>query len=65
VNSLGLTCYFGEGIPLVYDRALAERLALQGVNIVLVALDDGLLKDTHAALTSQFPNLKVWFEIFV
>ncbi|GAQ83330.1 17 beta-hydroxysteroid dehydrogenase type 3 [Klebsormidium nitens] len=49
---------FVTGSSSGIGRALAERLALQGVNIVLVALDDQLLKDTHAALTNQFPQLK-------
>lgn len=37
-------------------RALSERLAAQGLNVVLVGLADHLLKDTHACLTKKYPK---------
>lgn len=37
-------------------KALAEKLAGQGVNVVLVALDDDLLKSTFETLQKRFPN---------
>lgn len=37
-------------------RSLAEKLAAQGLNVVLVGLDDALLKDTYAALTAKYPK---------
>lgn len=37
-------------------RALVDKLALQGLNIVIVACPDKLLEDTHAQLVKQFPN---------
>eukprot|EP00757_Euglenozoa_sp_SAG-D1_P014142 gene14142-4150_t len=37
--------------------AISEKLAGQGVNVVLVALDDQLLKDTTAKLQKEFPNV--------
>jgi len=39
-------------------RAISEKLAKQGINIVLVALDDPLLADVHKTLTAQYPNLE-------
>ena len=39
-------------------RSLCEKLASQGLNIVIVALDDKLLSDTHAALEKAFPALQ-------
>lgn len=37
-------------------KALAEKLAGQGINVVLVALDDDLLKSTFEGLQKRFPN---------
>ncbi|GAM23994.1 hypothetical protein SAMD00019534_071690 [Acytostelium subglobosum LB1] len=37
-------------------RAVATKLAQQGLNVVLVALDDEALKGTHQSLSTQFPN---------
>lgn len=37
-------------------KALTEKLAGQGINVVLVALDDGLLKSTFEELQKKFPN---------
>lgn len=37
-------------------KSLAVRLAAQGVNVVLVALQDGLLDATYSELKAQFPQ---------
>eukprot|EP01132_Coremiostelium_polycephalum_P006596 gene6596-8164_t len=37
-------------------RAVAFKLAKQGLNVVLVALDDDALKGTHQSLQKEFPN---------
>jgi short-subunit dehydrogenase len=39
-------------------RAISEKLAKQGINVVLVALKDQLLTDVHELLTKQYPNLQ-------
>jgi len=39
-------------------RAITEKLASQGINVVLVALDNELLKNFHADLKSQYPKLE-------
>ena len=39
-------------------KAIAERLAAQNINVVLVALDDDLLKNTSAELANRFPKLQ-------
>eukprot|EP00029_Vermamoeba_vermiformis_P000777 TRINITY_DN10969_c0_g1_i1.p1 TRINITY_DN10969_c0_g1~~TRINITY_DN10969_c0_g1_i1.p1 ORF type:complete len:312 (-),score=126.26 TRINITY_DN10969_c0_g1_i1:64-999(-) len=39
-------------------KALAEKMAEQGLNVVLAALPDNLLKETHADLTKKFPNVE-------
>ena len=39
-------------------KSLAKKLASQGVNVVLVALQDRLLDDTHAELQQSFPELE-------
>eukprot|EP00035_Acanthoeca_spectabilis_P034803 m.30989 g.30989 ORF g.30989 m.30989 type:complete len:321 (-) comp6875_c0_seq1:470-1432(-) len=39
-------------------RAIVEKLAQQEVNVVMVALDDQLLADSHADLCKMYPNLK-------
>ena len=36
-------------------KALAKKLASQGLNVVLVALPDKLLQETHAELSSSYP----------
>lgn len=38
-------------------KAFARRLASQGLNVVLVALDDQLLADTHAELQAAYPKV--------
>lgn len=38
-------------------KSLATKLALQGLNVVLVALRDGLLDAAFAELKAQFPQL--------
>lgn len=40
-------------------RALAEKLASQAVNIVLVALADKALENTHNELVQKYPGVKV------
>lgn len=37
-------------------KALSEKLAAQGINVVLVALDDDLLRKTTAELEGRFPT---------
>ncbi len=37
-------------------KALALELAEQGLNVVLVALDDGLLAETYAEIVARFPE---------
>jgi len=44
----------GTGI----GKSLAETMALQGLNVVLVSLPDKFLEETTATLRSQFPNLE-------
>lgn len=39
-------------------KALSLRLAQQGVNVVIAALDDDLLKNTTAELKASFPHLQ-------
>jgi short-subunit dehydrogenase len=39
-------------------RALTTKLAQQGVNVVMVALDDQLLTDVHKKMQQDFPKLK-------
>eukprot|EP00026_Physarum_polycephalum_P005824 Phypoly_transcript_05863.p1 GENE.Phypoly_transcript_05863~~Phypoly_transcript_05863.p1 ORF type:complete len:311 (-),score=49.90 Phypoly_transcript_05863:88-1020(-) len=39
-------------------RAISEKLAKQGINIVLVALQDQLLTDVHQSLSRQYPKLE-------
>ena len=38
-------------------KAIAHRLASQSINVVLVALDDSHLTETHAQLESAYPDL--------
>lgn len=39
-------------------RAITEKLAKQGVNVVMVALDDDLFKSTFSAVKKQFPDVE-------
>lgn len=48
-----LHCLAGIG------KALAKRLADQGVNVILVAKPDSLLDDTHAEMQSTYKHLQV------
>mmetsp|Transcript_44559 Transcript_44559/g.115882 ORF Transcript_44559/g.115882 Transcript_44559/m.115882 type:complete len:318 (-) Transcript_44559:67-1020(-) len=40
-------------------KAVAEKLAMQGINVVIAALADNLLKDTVAELQARYPEVKV------
>lgn len=40
-------------------KAMAAKLASQGLNVVLVALPDDLLDDTHKELSDRFPGVTV------
>lgn len=44
----------GTGI----GKSLAETMALQGLNVVLVSLPDKYLQETTATLRAQFPQLE-------
>jgi len=39
-------------------RAITEKLAAQGINVVLVALDDQLLSTFYTSIKSQYPRLQ-------
>jgi len=39
-------------------RALSEKLASQGINVVIVALKDQLLDELHSKLQAQYPQLE-------
>lgn len=39
-------------------KAIAEKLAIQGINVVLVALPDNVLKSTHEELQKKFPKVQ-------
>ncbi|KAG5495131.1 hypothetical protein JKF63_02184 [Porcisia hertigi] len=39
-------------------KAIAEKLAGQGINVVLVALDDKTLADTFSELQKKYPNVQ-------
>jgi len=39
-------------------RALTEKLASQGINVVIVALQDNLLDELHSKLKAQYPQLE-------
>ncbi|CAJ1035213.1 3-ketoacyl-CoA reductase, putative [Leishmania guyanensis] len=39
-------------------KAIAEKLASQGINVVLVALDDKMLADTFAELQKKYPHVQ-------
>ncbi|EGD73961.1 hypothetical protein PTSG_05655 [Salpingoeca rosetta] len=39
-------------------KAMAEKLAGQGINVVLVALDDDVLTHTFAEIQQKFPNIQ-------
>ncbi len=40
-------------------KSIAHKLASQGLNVVLVALQDAALDDTHAELTRDYPNVTI------
>jgi len=39
-------------------RAITEKLAKQGINVVIVALDDQFLKDFYAKIQKEYPSLQ-------
>jgi len=39
-------------------RALVEKLAAQGLNVVIMALDDDLLKNFHQTISTKYPALE-------
>jgi len=39
-------------------RALTSRLARQGINVVMVAIDDKLLTDVHAQMQKDYPSVQ-------
>ncbi|CCW63157.1 unnamed protein product [Phytomonas sp. EM1] len=39
-------------------KAISEKLAMQGINVVLVALGDAMLDKTFEELTKRFPSVK-------
>jgi len=39
-------------------RAITEKLAQQGINVVIVALDEPILHDLHEKLQKQYPELE-------
>lgn len=47
-------CVCGTGI----GKAIVEKLCSQGINVVLVALDDDMLKNTFAEMESKYPKLQ-------
>ena len=47
-----IACSANAGI----GKSLAVKLATQGVNVVLIALQDGLLDATFSELKVQFPQ---------
>ena len=44
--------------PAGIGKALAKRLADQGLNVVLVALPDDMLDTTHEQLVADYPGLQ-------
>ncbi len=40
-------------------KSIAKKLALQGLNVVLVALQDPLLDDTTEELAAAFPAVQI------
>jgi short-subunit dehydrogenase len=40
-------------------KALTEKLANQGINVVMVALDDQILKDSFNEIKGRFPNVEI------
>jgi short-subunit dehydrogenase len=43
--------------PAGIGKAYAKKLASQGLNVVLVALDDDLLSEAHAELSEAYPDV--------
>eukprot|EP00761_Pharyngomonas_kirbyi_P014011 gb/GECH01014041.1/.p1 GENE.gb/GECH01014041.1/~~gb/GECH01014041.1/.p1 ORF type:complete len:325 (+),score=68.61 gb/GECH01014041.1/:1-975(+) len=39
-------------------KAIVQKLASQGINVVIVALDDELLRNFHSEVKKQFPDLE-------
>ena len=42
-------------------KVLTEKLCEQGLNVVMVALDDKLLDDSHKEIAAKFPAVQVSF----
>jgi short-subunit dehydrogenase len=40
-------------------KAIAQKLAKQGLNVVLVALGDDTLLATHEEMQSEFPSVEI------
>jgi short-subunit dehydrogenase len=40
-------------------KAIAQKLAKQGLNVVLVALGDDALLTTHEEMQSEFPGVEI------
>lgn len=53
-NSLPVVCYVTPGI----GKAVAKRLADQGLNVVLVALPDDTLETTYEQLVADYPGVQ-------
>lgn len=40
-------------------KALTKKLATQGVNVIMIALDNDMLRDTHAKLQAEFSAVEL------
>ena len=41
-------------------KVLTEKLCGQGLNVVMVALDDKLLDEAHKEIAARYPAVQVW-----
>jgi len=53
------TWAFVSGASSGLGLAITEKLAKQGLNIVLCALDDSILESTYQSLRQKFPNIEI------